>query len=314
MKISNEVKTGILAIFSISLFIFGYSYLKSNDIFVGDRTFYAVYSDVEGVVNGTPVTINGFPVGSIQKISFTKNNDLLVKFRIENDIQFSINSIAQIYETGLIGGKALAIIPAYDNKRIAIDNDTLNSSIAPGLTDLVNKKITNLQVKIESMVVSADSVLNNINKVFDDSTKNNLKTSVSNFNQTIIDLKTTSNSIKEIVKNNQSDIDSSIKNIKNFSEDFSQISNKLNQAQIDETFKNFKISSEKNLSKIMNEINSGNGTMGQIVKNDSLFKNLNKASESIDLLLEDIRLNPYRYIHFSIFGKKINLTHQIINY
>ena len=303
MKISNEVKTGILAIFSISLFIFGYSYLKSNDIFVGDRTFYAVYSDVEGVVNGTPVTINGFPVGSIQKISFTKNNDLLVKFRIENDIQFSVNSIAQIYETGLIGGKALAIIPAYDNKRIAIDNDTLNSSIAPGLTDLVNKKITNLQVKIESMVVSADSVLNNINRVFDDSTKNNLKTSVSNFNQTIIDLKTTSNSIKDIVKNNQSDIDSSIKNIKNFSEDFSQISNKLNQAQIDETFKNFKTSSE-NLTKILNEINSGNGTMGQIVKNDSLFKNLNKASESIDLLLEDIRLNPYRYIHFSIFGKK----------
>ena len=303
MKISNEVKTGILAIFSISLFIFGYSYLKSNDIFVGDRTFYAIYSDVEGVVNGTPVTINGFPVGSIQKISFTKNNDLLVKFRIENDIQFSINSVAQIYETGLIGGKALAIIPAYDNKRNAVDNDTLNSSIAPGLTDLVNKKITNLQVKIESMVVSADSVLNNINKVFDDSTKNNLKTSVSNFNQTIIDLKTTSNSIKDIVKNNQSDIDSSIKNIKNFTEDFSQISNKLNQAQIDETFKNFKISSE-NLTKILNEINSGNGTMGQIVKNDSLFKNLNKASESIDLLLEDIRLNPYRYIHFSIFGKK----------
>ena len=303
MKISNEVKTGILAIFSICLFIFGYSYLKSNDIFVGDRTFYAIYPDVEGVVNGTPVTINGFPVGSIQKISFTKNNDLLVKFRIENDIQFSVNSIAQIYETGLIGGKALAIIPAYDNKRIAIDNDTLNSSIAPGLTDLVNKKITNLQVKIESMVVSADSVLNNINKVFDDSTKNNLKTSVSNFNQTIIDLKTTSNSIKDIVKNNQSDIDSSIKNIKNFSEDFSQISNKLNQAQIDETFKNFKTSSE-NLTKILNEINSGNGTMGQIVKNDSLFKNLNKASESIDLLLEDIRLNPYRYIHFSIFGKK----------
>lgn len=303
MKISNEVKTGILAIFSICLFIFGYSYLKSNDIFVGDRTFYAVYSDVEGVVNGTPVTINGFPVGSIQKISFTKNNDLLVKFRIENDIKFSINSIAQIYETGLIGGKALAIIPAYDNKRNAIDNDTLNSSIAPGLTDLVNKKITNLQVKIESMVVSADSVLNNINKVFDDSTKNNLKTSVSNFNQTIIDLKTTSNSIKNIVENNQSDIDSSIKNIKNFSEDFSQISNKLNQAQIDETFNNFKTSSE-NLTKILNEINSGNGTIGQIVKNDSLFKNLNKASESIDLLLEDIRLNPYRYIHFSIFGKK----------
>ena len=303
MKISNEIKTGFLAIFSIALFIFGYSYLKSNDIFVGDRTFYAVYSDVEGVVNGTPVTINGFPVGSIQKISFTKNNNLLVKFRIENDIKFSKNSLAQIYETGLIGGKALAIIPAYDSDSYATDNDTLNSAIAPGLTDLVNKKITNLQVKIESMVVSADSVLNNINKVFDDSTKNNLKVSVANFNQTITDLKATSASIKNIIQTNQSGIDASLNNIKSFTRDFSEISAELNDAEIGKTFTNFKTSSE-NLTQILNEINNGNGTMGQIIKNDSLFQNLNNASESIDLLLEDIRLNPYRYIHFSIFGKK----------
>tara|TARA_B100001057_G_scaffold444900_1_gene482199 strand:+ start:131 stop:1066 length:936 start_codon:yes stop_codon:yes gene_type:complete len=303
LKISNEIKTGFLAVFSIALFIFGYSYLKSNDIFVGDRSFYAVYSDVEGVVNGTPVTINGFPVGSIQKISFTKNNNLLVKFRIENDIKFSKNSLAQIYETGLIGGKALAIIPAYDNDSHAIDNDTLNSAIAPGLTDLVNKKITNLQVKIESMVVSADSVLNNINKVFDDSTKNNLKASVANFNQTITDLKATSSLIKDIVETNQSGIDASLNNIKSFTRDFSEISAELNDAEIGKTFTNFKTSSE-NLTQILNEINNGNGTMGQIIKNDSLFQNLNNASESIDLLLEDIRLNPYRYIHFSIFGKK----------
>ena len=303
MKISNEIKTGFLAIFSIALFIFGYSYLKSNDIFVGDRTFYAVYSDVEGVVNGTPVTINGFPVGSIQKISFTKNNNLLVKFRIENDIKFSKNSLAQIYETGLIGGKALAIIPAYDNDSFAIDNDTLNSAIAPGLTDLVNKKITNLQVKIESMVVSADSVLNNINKVFDDSTKNNLKASVANFNETIIDLKATSSTIKNIIQANQSGIDTSLNNIKSFTRDFSEISAELNDAEIGKTFTNFKTSSE-NLTQILNEINNGNGTMGQIIKNDSLFQNLNNASKSIDLLLEDIRLNPYRYIHFSIFGQK----------
>ena len=303
MKISNEIKTGFLAIFSIALFIFGYSYLKSNDIFVGDRTFYAVYSDVEGVVNGTPVTINGFPVGSIQKISFTKNNNLLVKFRIENDIKFSKNSLAQIYETGLIGGKALAIIPAYDNDSFAIDNDTLNSAIAPGLTDLVNKKITNLQVKIESMVVSADSVLNNINKVFDDSTRNNLRASVSGFNQTISDLKETSSTIKLLVNSNKSEIDSSLKNISDFSEDFSKISTKINESDFDKTLDNLKNSSSE-LNELLSKINNGNGTVGKLVSSDSLFNNLNKASKSIDLLLEDVRLNPYRYIHFSIFGKK----------
>ena len=163
MKNKNEIKTGLLVIIGIGLFIFGFSYLKSNDIFVSDRTFYSIYDDVEGVVNGTTVTVNGFPVGSITDISFFKNNSLLVKFRVENDIKFSVNSIAQIYETGLIGGKALAIIPAMDNSRVAVSLDTLKSSVAPGLTELVNDKLTPLQENIETMILSANDVLEKIN-------------------------------------------------------------------------------------------------------------------------------------------------------
>ena len=303
MKLTNEVKTGILVILGIGLFVFGFSYLKSNDIFVSDRTFYAVYSDVEGVVNGTPVTVNGLPVGSIQNISFYKGNQLLVKFRVENDIQFSVNSLAQIYETGLIGGKALAIIPANDKAVNAVSNDTLKSAIAPGLTDLVNKKITNLQIKIESMVMSADSVLFKINRVFDDSTRNNLRESVSKFNLTISNLKETSSLIKTIVQSNKNEVDLTITNFSKISEDLSNISSSLNNGNLDTTFANFKNSSE-DLSKILENMNSGEGTLSKLIKNDSLFNNLNDASKSIDLLLEDIRLNPNRYIHFSVFGKK----------
>ncbi len=303
MKINNEIKTGILAIFAIGLFVFGFSYLKSNDIFVSDRTFYAVYSDVEGVVNGTPVTVNGFPVGSVQKISFYNNKDLLIKFRVENDIKFSKNSLAQIYETGLIGGKAIAILPANDNARIAITNDTLKTSIAPGLTDLVNKQITNLQDKIESMIMSADSVLHKINRVFDDSTRVSLRNSVSGFNQTISDLKATSSLIKSIVESNKSDIDLTLNNVTDISKDLSDFSSTLNNSGFDQTLINFKKSSE-DLSEILMDINRGQGTITKLINNDSLFNNLNDASKSIDLLLEDIRLNPNRYIHFSIFGKK----------
>ena len=300
---TNEVKTGILVILGIGLFVFGFSYLKSNDIFVSDRSFYAVYSDVEGVVNGTPVTVNGLPVGSIQNISFYNGNQLLVKFRVENDIQFSVNSLAQIYETGLIGGKALAIIPANDKAANAVSNDTLKSAIAPGLTDLVNKKITNLQIKIESMVMSADSVLFKINRVFDDSTRNNLRESVSKFNLTISDLKETSSLIKSIVQSNKNEVDLTITNFSKISEDLSNISSSLNNGNLDTTIANFKNSSD-DLSKILENMNSGNGTLSKLIKNDSLFNNLNDASISIDLLLEDIRLNPNRYIHFSVFGKK----------
>ncbi len=303
MNISNELKTGILVIFGVGLFIFGFSYLKSNDIFVSDRTFYAIYSDVEGVVNGTPVTVNGLPVGNIQNISFFKRNQLLVKFRVENDIEFSVNSLAQIYETGLIGGKALAIIPSYDKSRIAVSNDTLKSAIAPGLTDLVNKKITNLQVKIESMVMSADSVLFKINRVFDDSTRYNLRKSVSDFNLTISDLKETSSLIKSIVQSNKNEVDLTISNVSKISKDLSDISSTLNKGEMDVTLSNFKKSSE-DLSQILKDINKGKGSIAKMINNDSLFNNLNNASRSIDLLLEDIRINPKRYIHFSFFGKK----------
>ncbi|RCL67350.1 MAG: MCE family protein [Cryomorphaceae bacterium] len=303
LKINNEFKTGVLVILGIGLFVFGFSYLKSNDIFVSDRTFYAVYSDVEGVVNGTPVTVNGLPVGNIQNISFFEGNSLLVKFRVENDIEFSINSIAQIYETGLIGGKALAIIPSKDKSRAAVSNDTLKSAIAPGLTDLVNKKITNLQDKIESMVMSADSVLYKINRVFDDSTRSNLRKSVSDFNLTIGELKETSSMIKTIVQSNKSSVDVTISNVSKISNDLSKISSSLNNGSLDSTLANFKKSSE-DLSIILKDMNRGEGTISKLITNDSLFNNLNNASKSIDLLLEDIRLNPKRYIHFSVFGKK----------
>ena len=299
MKNKNEIKTGILVVIGIGLFIFGFSYLKSNDIFIGDRTFYAVYDDVEGVVKGTPVTVNGFPVGSIQDISFLKNNNLLVKFRVENDLTFSINSIAQIYETGLIGGKALAIIPANDNSRIAVSKDTLKSSVAPGLTELVNEKLTPLQENIESMIVSANEVLSKVSLIFDDSTRTNLKTIVSDFTETIRDLKETS----AVLKSNKLNIDKIIDNALDISTDLSEISKTINQSELDLIISNFKIFSN-DLSLILEKINDSNGTISKLIENDTLFQNLNNASKSIDLLLEDIRLNPKRYIHFSIFGKK----------
>ena len=303
MKNKNEIKTGLLVIAGIALFIFGYSYLKSNDIFVSDRTFYSVYDDVEGVVNGTPVTVNGFPVGSITDISFHKQKKLLVKFRVENEIQFSVNSLAQIYETGLIGGKALAIIPAMDNSRVAVSKDTLKSSVAPGLTDLVNEKLTPLQENIEMMIVSANNVLDKINLVFDDPTRANLRTSVSDFSETISDLKETSKMVNSIVKSNKMSINNTLDNVNSLSKDLSSISNSIKSSDLETTLQNLKEIS-KNLSILLDDINNGNGSVSKLISNDSLFNNLNDASKSIDLLLEDIRLNPKRYIHFSIFGKK----------
>ena len=210
MKLSYEIKTAILVLSGIVLFIIGFSYLKSNDVFVSDRVFYAVYDDVEGVSKGTPVTISGFNVGSVQDIKFYKNTSkLLLKFRVENDFTFSKNSIAQIYETGLIGGKALSVIPKY-GEVLAKNGDTLKSSIAPGLTELVNDKLSPLQEKIESMVVSADSVLLSLNSVLNNEAKLEIQSSITNFSSTVANLKSSATTLDEMLNTNKNQINNII--------------------------------------------------------------------------------------------------------
>lgn len=300
MKLSNEIKTAILVLSGILMFIVGFSYLKSNNIFSSDRTFFAIYDDIEGVSVGTPVTVSGFNVGSIQDISFYQNTmDILVKFRVENKVKFSKNSVAQIYETGLIGGKALAILP--NNGPLAQSGDTLRSSIAPGLTELVNDKLSPLQEKIESTFVSADSLLKNINNVLDVNSQNQIKESFSQLSDLTINLKESAENLNSIINSNEIKINDIVSNVDNFSSNFSSLSNSFNDVEV--IIGNLTKTSN-NLNSIIDEISSGDGTFNQLIYDDSMIKSLNEASNNLNLLMEDLRLNPKRYVHFSLFGKK----------
>jgi len=300
MKLSNEIKTAILVLSGILMFIVGFSYLKSNNIFSSDRTFFAIYDDIEGVSVGTPVTVSGFNVGSIQDISFYQNTmDILVKFRVENKVKFSKNSLAQIYETGLIGGKALAILP--NNGPLAQSGDTLRSSIAPGLTELVNDKLSPLQEKIESTFVSADSLLKNINNVLDVNSQNQIKESFSQLSDLAINLKESAENLNSIINSNEIKINDIVSNVDNFSSNFSSLSNSFSDVEV--IIGNLTKTSN-NLNSIIDEISSGDGTFNQLIYDDSMIKSLNEASNNLNLLMEDLRLNPKRYVHFSLFGKK----------
>ena len=300
MKLSNEIKTAILVLSGILMFIVGFSYLKSNNIFSSDRTFFAIYDDIEGVSVGTPVTVSGFNVGSIQDISFYQNTmDILVKFRVENKVKFSKNSVAQIYETGLIGGKALAILP--NNGPLAQSGDTLRSSIAPGLTELVNDKLSPLQEKIESTFVSADSLLKNINNVLDVNSQNQIKESFSQLSDLAINLKESAKNLNSIINSNEIKINDIVSNVDNFSSNFSSLSNSFSDVEV--IIGNLTKTSN-NLNSIIDEISSGDGTFNQLIYDDSMIKSLNEASNNLNLLMEDLRLNPKRYVHFSLFGKK----------
>ena len=301
MKLSYEIKTGILVLTGIILFIIGFSYLKSNDVFITDRIFYAVYDDVEGVSKGTPVTISGFNVGSVQDIEFYKNSSkLLLKFRVENEFNFSSESIAQIYETGLIGGKAVAVIPKYGNE-LARSGDTLQSDIAPGLTELVNDRLSPLQDKIESMVVSADSVLISLNAVLNTEAKLEIQSTIENFSSTVADLKTSAGTLDDILNNNKNQINNIISNVNQTSDELAGLSESF--SDLSSVISNLSESSE-NIDKIISEISEGEGSLNKLVFDDALINSLDAASKNINLLIKDLRLNPKRYVHFSLFGKK----------
>ena len=309
MKFSNEIKTALLFIFGISLFFIGFSYLKSNDVFVSDRLFYGIYDNTEGLLNGTPVTINGYEVGSVEnsKLMFPSGK-IFVTFRVENDFPFSKNSIAQIYESGLIGGKALAIIPAFDNAADAEYGDTLQTSVAPGLTDLVNEKLSPLQEKIESMIVHADSVLISFKNVMDIERQEALRQSIDQFNDTTAALTTLTNALSSSVNDTDGALYNTFDALARASENAAAITDSLKQAPLAASIRMLE-NSAVNLTAITTKVNAGEGTLGKLVQSDSLVNALNETNLQIQLLLQDMRLNPKRYVHFSLFAKK-NTTYE----
>ncbi|MFD1162363.1 MlaD family protein [Hwangdonia seohaensis] len=305
MNISKEVKAAILVISGIILFIFGFNYLKGQNLLDSSRTFYAVYDNVEGLTASTPVTINGLIVGKVISIGFKGDGSgkLLVKLLVDNDFQFSKNSKAELYETGLIGGKAIAIVPAFDNAGNAEKESYLQGSVKAGLSELVNQKLTPLQGKIENMMVSADSLLNNLNQVFDAQTKTNLKKSIASLSSTIDSFKSTSLALNQVIKGNQVKIDSVLTNAEKLTGDLAKITHTISESDLKKTIKNLE-STLQNFDKIIANLENGEGSMGKLLKDEGLYENLEGATLQLEQLLEDMKLNPKRYVHFSLFGKK----------
>jgi len=285
--------------------IFSYNYLKGINLFEKTRTFKIVYTKVDGLAPSNPVTLNGYKIGKVQKINFNANNtkELIVDVVIENDVKFSKTSKAELYETGLIGGKAIAIIPDYDNNVVAKSGDYLIGVVKPGLTDLVNQIMPQIQLQLETVMKKAEIVLSNVNSLFDEETKESLKSSIDEFGSLTNSLSETSENINDFVKNNSPNLTTTIDNLNETSLKIKDISNSMSEVDLNLILTNLD-STISNLNKITHKLNQGEGTVGKLLYDDGLFKNLEDATKNLEELIEDIKLNPKRYVHFSIFGKK----------
>ena len=319
MKISKEFKIGIVVLSAIAAFIWGIIFLKGSNLFSHKYYLYAVYPKIDNLIPANPVLINGFKIGQVNAISLFQQggkNKVLVKFLLTEDVMIPKGSIAKAISSDLLGSKAVEIIYS-DATEFAKSGDTLTASTEEGFKEALDKRIAPIQAKAENLISSMDSVMSVVSLILNTKTRDNLDKSFESVRKAILTLEQTAYKLDDLVGSEKVKISSVLNNlnqittnlnkngqrIDNIISNVSSMTDSLAKAQLKDAISNAD-KSMKELNIMLGRINEGQGTIGKLAKNDSLYNNLNKSSEDLDKLLKDLRMNPERYIHFSVFGKK----------
>ena len=304
MKLTREIKTAILVIASILLFIWGYSFLKGRELFSTYTTFYAEYDSVEGLAKSAPITLNGLVIGKVTVIKINPNTGkLMVEMQVKTDFPISRSSKATIYEPSFIGGKQIAIEPNFQDKELAVDGQLLVTNVRVGLVESLGNQLSPLQVKLEKIMANTDVLLTSINNVLDKKTQEDLKVSLSELSQTMVQFRKASGTVNVMLDDNKTQIKGIVTNFNKVSGDFAQISDSIKKANLGKTVRDINATIAK-VNGIMKGLESGKGSMGKLLNDDALYSNLDKSTKELELLLQDIRLYPTRYVNISLFGKK----------
>lgn len=315
MKYRKEIVIGLVFIAALALFIWGFSFLKGFNLFKEQRVLYAVYERVSGLTKANPVSINGLKVGQVSDIYFDPNfsGKIIVEITIETQLPIPKNSVALIYSSDLMGSKAIDLKLGTDSL-LVVNGDTLSTKVEASLKEAVNQQIQPLKAKAEELIMSIDSVVTVIKQIFNEQARENLTSSLASVQATFENLESASynldqmiaaekvrfgeimynlESITTTIRENEDDIDNIISN-------FSVISDSLAQADIPRTFANIN-RVVGDVADIVEKIDNGEGTLGMLVNNESLYRDLQKSAQQLSLLLEDLRVNPKRYVRFSLF-------------
>jgi phospholipid/cholesterol/gamma-HCH transport system substrate-binding protein len=304
---SKELKTGIIVVAIIVGFLWGFNFLKGHDIFKPNtRTFKVEYKNVGGLTESSLVTINGLKVGQVENIDFIdskeKKGQLLVEFSMSNDIEFSKTSVVKIYSPNPLSGSNLAIIPTY-NGEPAISGDYLIGQIESGLFTSIGEKLDPIQTKLERVLVSADTLFHRINNVLDQKTSKSIQRSVQSLEKTIADVRTTLGSVNSILDSSAVDLNYTIKNTKSITENLVKVSDTLANSNIGGIIRKAEITLTS-VNSLLDGIDKGKGSLGKLVNDNAMYDNLTNVSKELEELLREMKLNPKRFVHFSLFGKK----------
>ncbi|OQB64755.1 MAG: mce related protein [Bacteroidetes bacterium ADurb.Bin141] len=307
MKISNEVKVGIAVVITIAGLIWGLNYLKGTDLFATTNKYFVVYNNVNGIVKSNPVIMNGYKIGQVDKIEYTKDKSgrLVVTLKIDDNIFVPKSSNAVIVSSDLLGSKAIELEFGNDGTP-AKNGDTLVGDVESGLTE----QIKPLKNKAEGLVTSLDSLSFALSQLLNDNSRNSL-------NKTFSNLEKISSGLDQLINSENSRLRSFItnadgvagnlnknsNNINDILKNVNSLSDSLSRLQLNATIERLN-NTVNELNSVLSKIDKGEGSLGKLVNNDSLYVNLNNASANLDKLLIDLKANPGRYVHVSVFGRK----------
>lgn len=316
MKISNETKIGLMAIVGIVLLILGFNFLKGNSLFNKETKMYAVYNDVLGLTKSNPVVVNGMKVGKISGIDGGKDlKSILVTVSFSQDVNIPANSLA-IINPNLLGSPSLEIQLGNSAKYLH-DGDTLITTASSGALDEAMKVINPVLYEVRNAVKSLDSVLHIVSNVFDERTKNNIKDIIANLNSVSQSFAISAKSMEAMMDSKTGPLSQSLRNINSFTGNLSD-----NNAKMDSIITNIQITSNKmaslEISRLMDslniainnfkegseKLNSREGSLGLLLNDKALYHNLQSTANKLNILIDDIRVHPKRYVNISIFGKK----------
>lgn len=307
MKVSKELKVGLLAVVAIALLYVGFSFLKGIDFFNPSNTYYVVYDNVDGLTESNPVKVNGYRVGRVSSITLLQEREdtrMLVGLDVSDDLLLYEHSVAQLEDDGLLGGKSITL-QIQKGGRLLNDEDTLRGQVDIALTQMIKEKA-------DPIIADVDTTLTRVNNILGD-----LSGSGSKVENTLSQLQETATMLQYIVTENRRDINAITTNVRGLTEalndqengvkplmlELNQFADSLNSMELKQTVANAN-QALANLQQITERLQAGQGSLGKLLQDDSLYVNLNKSSADLDRLLIDLRENPERYIdlRFSLFG------------
>lgn len=314
MKINNETKVGIITVFAVTILILGYNYLKGKDVLTDTIDIYAEYAQINGIKESNPVLYNGFAVGKITDLELTEKGTIIATLTLKPGLQIPDNTIAKIVSQDLLGAKAI-VLQFGDSRTFIEESDTLRTDMELSLAESVNSEVLPVKQKAEKLLSTMDSILVSIQYILNPNFRSNIDQSFASIKRSIETLEVTATRVDSMVKYQSarfkiisSNIESISTNLKNNNQKITDILTNINQISDSITRINF-VQTINNANKVLQDfaiitgkINSGQGTLGMLVNDDKLYHNLNQSSRDLDRLLVDLRMNPKRYVHISVFG------------